>query len=60
MTVSCKTCKEEFPKQDSAKTAAASARGWTVLRFWEHDILGNLTTVVEKITATRVALLSQL
>jgi DNA mismatch endonuclease, patch repair protein len=37
-------------KRDKAVTAALRRQGWTVLRFWEHD-LSTLERVAEKIEA---------
>ncbi|NYT42674.1 endonuclease domain-containing protein [Sphingomonas sp. R-74633] len=37
---------------DVARTAYLEAQGWTVLRFWNHDVLGNMDGVVETILAT--------
>ena len=42
---------------DAARTAELEAAGYTVLRFWNHDILGNTEGVVEEIRRTlRIAL----
>jgi very-short-patch-repair endonuclease len=28
-------------RRDAARTAALKERGWRVIRFWNHDVLGN-------------------
>jgi BirA family biotin operon repressor/biotin-[acetyl-CoA-carboxylase] ligase len=33
-------------KRDPARTAALKERGWRVIRFWNHDVLGNTDGVV--------------
>ena len=36
---------------DEARTRFLSAQGYRVLRFWNHDVLGNTDGVIEQITA---------
>lgn len=36
---------------DAARTEALERHGWTVLRFWNNDVRGNLAGVVEVILA---------
>ena len=38
--------------RDRRQTLALEAAGWTVRRFWEHEIFIDLTRVVEEIRAT--------
>ncbi len=38
--------------QDANRTAILQSRGYTVLRFWNHDVLGNTEGVVEEIRRT--------
>lgn len=37
---------------DAARTAATEAAGYHVLRFWNHDVLGNTDGVLEEIART--------
>lgn len=37
---------------DPARTAALEAAGYHVLRFWNHDVLGNTDGVLEEIAKT--------
>jgi len=37
---------------DPARTAALEAAGYLVLRFWNHDVLGNTDGVLEEIART--------
>ena len=39
-------------KRDDEVTAALEREGWTVLRFWESDVRGDLEGVAEIIVAT--------
>lgn len=41
----------EVVAQDAARTAFLEARGCRVVRFWNHDVLGNTDGVVETIRA---------
>jgi very-short-patch-repair endonuclease len=38
-------------KRDSVRTAALKAGGWRVIRFWNHDVLGNTEGVMLTILA---------
>ena len=40
------------PERDDARDAAIKIAGYSILRFWNHDILGNTDGVLEKITET--------
>jgi len=37
--------------RDARVNAALTADGWTVLRVWEHEVTGDLATVVDRVTA---------
>lgn len=37
---------------DHRKTSVLSVCGWTVLRFWNEEVLKNIDSVVEKVTST--------
>jgi very-short-patch-repair endonuclease len=37
------------PKADAERTAALEAAGYTVIRFWNHEILSNTEGVIEEI-----------
>ena len=37
--------------QDGARSRALAARGWRVIRFWNNDVTGNLSGVLETIAA---------
>lgn len=43
---------KDQPIRDARLTSYAKAEGWTVLRFWEHDILHNIETVLTTIADT--------
>jgi DNA mismatch endonuclease (patch repair protein) len=54
---------ERNMERDRARTAALEADGWTVLRFWETDILLNAETIADQIrdvVQARVATTSKL
>jgi DNA mismatch endonuclease (patch repair protein) len=42
---------ERNRERDAAVTSALEADGWTVLRFWEHEVMTDLVVVVGKVTA---------
>lgn len=49
----CSLCGFDGPKsrpknRDKEVTASLESKGWTVLRFWEHDIVGNPKWVVDE------------
>jgi very-short-patch-repair endonuclease len=39
------------PLIDAARTSGIEAQGWRIIRFWNHDILGNTEGVVLAILA---------
>jgi very-short-patch-repair endonuclease len=39
-------------EQDEARAAYLAAKGWTILRFWNTDVLNNLDGVVTTISQT--------
>jgi very-short-patch-repair endonuclease len=39
-------------KRDSNRTAVLEAVGYLVLRFWNHDVMGNIDGVLETILST--------
>ncbi|UUL81905.1 endonuclease domain-containing protein [Sphingomonas qomolangmaensis] len=39
-------------EEDAARTAYLTAQGWTVLRFWNNDVLENLEGVITTIQTT--------
>ncbi len=39
-------------EQDEARAAYLAAKGWTILRFWNTDVLHNLDGVVTTISQT--------
>ena len=39
---------------DARKTMVLRHLGWTVLRFWNHEVLGNLGLVVGQIRACTI------
>jgi len=44
-------------EKDAARTAILEANGYTVLRFWNHDVLQNTEGVLEEIRRTlRIAI----
>jgi len=43
---------QERVAKDAARTAWLSEQGFRVLRFWNNDIFGNLTGVVDEIAAS--------
>ena len=40
---------QHSPESDAERTEALEAAGYTVIRFWNHDILGNTQGVIEEI-----------
>jgi very-short-patch-repair endonuclease len=40
---------QHLPKRDARRDASIRAAGYTLLRFWNHDVLGNTTGVLETI-----------
>jgi very-short-patch-repair endonuclease len=40
---------------DAERTRAIQAEGWLVMRFWNHDVLGNVEGVVQAIRAAAEA-----
>ncbi|MES2442251.1 MAG: DUF559 domain-containing protein [Pseudomonadota bacterium] len=40
---------QHSPEVDAQRTAALEAAGYTVIRFWNNDILGNTEGVIEEI-----------
>ena len=40
----------EIVEQDATRTAYLAAQGWTILRFWNSDVMANLDGVYREIT----------
>jgi len=48
---------QHSPEADAPRTRALEAAGYQVIRFWDHDVLGNTEGVVEEIRRVlRIAL----
>lgn len=52
LIVECDGGQHATSTADAKRTAWLESQGWRVLRFWNHDVLENLTGVLETITAT--------
>ena len=42
---------QHTPESDALRTRSIEANGYTVVRFWNHDVLANTEGVVEEIRA---------
>jgi very-short-patch-repair endonuclease len=38
---------QHTPQSDSVRTRALEAQGWTILRFWDNDVLLNIEAVLD-------------
>lgn len=43
--------RDDAPSRDRNRDAFMEKEGWTVLRFWNHDVYGNIDGVLEMILA---------
>ncbi|MFW2350625.1 endonuclease domain-containing protein [Qipengyuania sp.] len=48
LAIECDGC-QHSADTDAARTASIEAHGYRVIRFWNHDILGNTDGVLEAI-----------
>jgi very-short-patch-repair endonuclease len=42
---------QHTPERDAARTAALTAQGFRIIRFWNNDVLNNIEGVLEVILA---------
>jgi very-short-patch-repair endonuclease len=46
---------QHTPESDAARTSFLQERGYTIMRFWNNDVLGNLPGILETVHAALVA-----